>query len=269
MHKNKLRNVLNSLIALTAIHLASLSASNTTIYNSQENKSEEQAVGYSKTNQSLSRYLAYRDIPSLITKYVYGTNTLDYGAGTGSSTQFLLNQNLDVIGVDISKEMLSLAKINCPNTAFHLITNGNIPAASKTFDFIFSSFVLFELGSEQEVIAYLEEAKRVVKDDGVLIAITGSQDLYSRDWFIYGTNYPENRNLKSGDLAKLYLYEAAIEFTDFYWTEADYRHFFKKAGFDILDVHYPLGKDNEEYPWKDEKITSPFFILVAKKKCLG
>jgi hypothetical protein len=89
--------------------------------------------------------------------------------------------------------------------------------------------------------------------------------MYSKNWFTFNTDYPENKNLKSGDLAKIYLCDAAIEFTDFYWTEADYRHFFKKAGFDLLEIHYPLGKENEQYPWKDEKTASPFVIFVAKK----
>lgn len=261
MHK-----ILISFIALTTIHFGNLFANDTVVYHSQENKSEEQAIGYTKTGQSSARYLAYRDIPPFLQKYACGTKALDYGAGTGLSTQFLLDQHLEVVGVDISKEMLSQAGINCPETTFYLIENGTIPTAANTFDLIFSSLVLFELGSENAVVAYLEEAKRIMKDDAVLIAVTGSEQMYSRDWFTFKTDYPENKQLKSGDLAKIYLCDAGIEFTDFYWTEADYHQFFKKAGFDLLEVHYPLGKDDEGYPWKDEKRYSPFIILVAKVK---
>lgn len=236
-----------------------------TIYHSQDDKSNEQATEYSKTYQSLSRYLAYRDIPSFIAQYVHGKESLDYGAGTGFSTQFLQEEGLHVTGVDISKEMLGQAIVNCPGTPFHLIQNESIPVMSETYDLIFSSFVLFELASEKEILKYLEEAKRVMKNDGVFLALTASQDAYSKDWLIYNTNYPENKNLKSGDLAKAYDRGANIEFMDYYWTEADYRRLFKQAGFQLIEVHYPVGKESEPYPWKDEKTNSPFVVLVAKK----
>lgn len=264
MRNYKLMDIINSSIAISAVISSNLVADDI-LYKSQENKSAEQAIGYSKTNQSASRYLAYRDIPSFIKKYANGTKTLDYGAGTGFSTQFLLAQNLDVTGVDISKEMLAQAHINCPNTPFHMIQNGSIPAASHNFDLIFSSLVLFELGTKQEILKYLEEAKRVMKNDGVFIAVTGSQEMYAKDWYIYNVDYLENKNLKSGDLAKIYLRDAAIEFTDFYWTEADYRSFFSQAGLQLVEIYYPLGKDSEKYSWKDEKTASPFVVFVAKK----
>ena len=52
---------------------------------------------------------------------------------------------------------------------------------------------------------------------------------------------------------------------DYYWTEADYRRLFEEAGFHLLEVHYPMGKASETYSWKDEKMSSPFVVLVAEK----
>lgn len=264
--KNRLISFISSFIFAITACLSHAETDEKTIYHSQDDKSNEQAVGYSKTNQSLSRYLAFRDIPSFITQYCHGKKALDYGAGTGLSTQFLQEQALEVIGVDISKEMLAQAVLNCPDTSFYLIQSGSIPSMPETYDLAFSSLVLFELGSEKEILTYLEEAKRVLKKDGVFIAVTGSQELYSKDWLIYNTDFPENKNLKSGDLAKSYLCDADIEFTDYYWTEADYRRLFDKAGFQLLEIHYPMGKTSEPYFWKDEKTSSPFVVLVAEKK---
>lgn len=265
--KNKLISVLTSFaFVFTAIHLSHAEADETTIYHSQDKKLNEQAIGYSKTKQSISSYLAYRDMPSFIAQYCHGKKALDYGAGTGSSTQFLLEQALEVTGVDISKEMLAQAVLHCPDTPFYLIQDGTIPSMPETYDLVFSSFVLLELSSEKEILAYLEEAKRVLKKDGVFIAVTGSQEMYSKDWLIYNTDFPENKNLKSGDLAKCYLCDVDIEFMDYYWTEADYRHLFERAGFQLLEVHYPMGEAGEPYPWKDEKTGSPFVILIANKK---
>lgn len=234
-------------------------------WDSQGEKSIEQAIEYFKKADHASNYLAYRDIPNLIEKYVQGDHTLDYGAGTGISTQFLLAQNLKVVGVDISPEMLSQAIIHCPETDFHVINDGIVPADSQTYDLVFSGYVLFEIGSEEEMVSHLQEANRVMKDDGVFIALTGSEHMYSKTWYGYNTDYPENKNLKSGDLAKIRLCDADMDYIDFYWTEDDYRHFFETAGFEILEMHYPLGQDSEPFPWIDERTVSPFLIVVARK----
>lgn len=265
MHIKSIRYMASFIFIASIVCLAHTEADETTIYHSQDDKSNEQALEYSKTFQSLSRYLAYRDIPFFIAQFAQGKETLDYGAGTGFSTQFLQEQGLHVAGADISEEMLAQAIVNCPDTSFYLVQNESIPVAPETYDLIFSSFVLFELASENEIVKYLEEAKRVMKNDGVFLALTASQDAYSKNWLIYNINYPENKNLKSGDLAKAYDRGANIEFMDYYWTEADYQRLFQQAGFQLVEVHYPVGKESEPYPWKDEKTSSPFVVLVAKK----
>lgn len=242
------------------------SGKETCVYHSQEDKSGEAASGYKKTETSLSRYLSYRDIPGLLNTYAKGNKALDYGAGTGISTDFLLKNGYEVVSVDISQEMLNEARKNCPEGCFHLVENGKIPFAGNSFDVVFSSLVLFEIGTNEGMHSYLSEAKRVLKREGVLIALTGSHTMYSKDWLIFGVDYPENKTLKSGDLARVLLKDANIEFTDYYWTEEDYRRYFNNSGFDIIKVHYPLGKKEEPYPWKDELKSSPFVIFVAKIK---
>lgn len=239
---------------------------NQTFYLSKEAKSSEQAINYSKTAQSLFRYLAYRDIPHLIKKYVSGDNALDYGCGTGISTQFLLNQELNVTGVDVSDEMIAQARLNYPSIHFQLAKNESILVASEVYDLVFSSFVLFEFEKEENIIKYLAEAKRMMKPDGILIAITASQEMYSKDWLVMNTNFPSNKNLKSGHQAKAFLPEISMEFTDFFWTEADYHRFFEAAQLTLLESIHPLGKVDEPYLWKDEKTSSPFVIFVAKQR---
>ncbi|NNM43709.1 MAG: class I SAM-dependent methyltransferase [Chlamydiae bacterium] len=237
------------------------------VYHSEENKSVTQAIQYSKTHDSSHRFLAYKNIPALLNKYSYGKKALDYGTGTGYSAQFLLEIGFDVTGVDVSKEMLLQAQVNYPHLPFHQIQNKEIPITSDTFDVVFSSFVLFEMGSEDEIVSYLKEAKRVMKENGVLVAVTGSENFHSpsKNWLSFRTDFPQNLNPKSGSLVKLYHRESDMEFTDYYWTEADYRNFFTKAGFHLEEVIYPLGEKDEPYVWCDEYTCSPFIIFVAKK----
>ncbi len=218
-----------------------------------------------KTKGAPHRYLAYRDLPGLFSDYVVGKNALDFGCGTGISTEFLKKCNFTVTGVDKSSAMLSEAQKSHPDVPFKLTVSELIPSPSKAYDLVFSSFVLFELGTKNEIIKYLKEAKRVLKDSGTFISVTGSENMYSeKKWMLFDTNYPQNKHLKSGDMAKILLKGADIEFTDYYWLESDYKECFKKAGFNLMEILYPLGKYSEPFPWNQERKSSPFVIFVAK-----
>ncbi len=240
----------------------------TVFYDSQEVKSRDAAVQYCKTHESSHRYLAYRDIPAIVQKYSCSGKALDYGTGTGCSAKFLYSIGFEVVAVDTSLEMLTQAKLQYPDFFFDQVQDGVVPLDSESVDLVFSSFVLFEIGNENDIISYLQEAKRLLKRNGIFIAVTGSQNLHSpfRDWLSFNCQFQVNNNLSSGDLAKLYLYDADMEFTDYYWSELDYRKFFALAGVELLEIIYPLGKESDPYNWKDEKKVSPFVILVGKSK---
>ena len=89
------------------------------VYRSAEDKTKEQAYQYLQTHQAPHRYLAYRDVPTFVHQFVKGTRALDYGAGTGASSSFLYDLGLDVIGLDISSNMLEKARANFPSIQFY------------------------------------------------------------------------------------------------------------------------------------------------------
>ncbi len=233
-------------------------------YKSDETKTEELAECYLQTHKASHRYLAYRDIPKFINKFVKGRRTLDFGSGTGASAEFLYNLDLDVIGLDVSWNMLEKARSNFPYMKFHhvddLTPNGD-------FDFVFSSFVLLELSTKKEIIQYLKKSLSFLKEGGVFIGITGSEHLYSlsREWVSFNADFEENRNLQAGDIVKLALKHLEIEFYDYYWRESDYLDCFKKANLEILKTHSPLGFLDESHSWEDEIAYSPFTVFIAKK----
>lgn len=235
------------------------------VYHPVQAKTEALADAYAETDQLSHRYLAYRDIPSLIKQYVKGDQTLDYGTGTGISAAFLHNLGLDVIGVDIDFLMLDKARENFPNIQFFDLEKF---MPSMEFDLIFSSFVLFDMKTKKDIIDYLDKAVSLMKKKGIIIAITGSEDLYSvlRKWTAYDSNFDENRELRSGDITRLRLRHPAIEFRDYFWKQTDYMDCFKKANLKVLKVHRPLGSKDDPFLWEDEKFFSPFTVYILEKK---
>jgi len=236
-----------------------------TVYVSYEHHSAVQAQEYIKSDGTSSRYLGFRDIPSLLRKYLNGKLALDYGSGTGISSRFLKSEGFIVTGVDISEAMVAQATIQTTGIPFKVISTGRIPEEDNVFDLVFSSLVILELSNQHEMLSYFSEAKRVLKTNGVFITLTNSSDLYSLDWYCLQTSYPENKNLNNGSLAKAYVPDAGIEFTDYFWHENNVTQNLEQAGFEVLEIHHPLGNASDGFPWKMETTKSPFAIFVVKK----
>ncbi len=235
------------------------------VYHSIQAKTRELANFYAETDMLSHRYLAYRDIPYFIKLYAKGSHALDYGTGTGISAVFLHSLGLNVIGVDINSVMLKKARESFPHIEFLEIEK---LIHRSQFDLIFSSFVLFDMKSKEEIVNYLNLAVSFMKEQGICIAITGSEQLYSvsRNWIAYDSNFDENRDLRSGDIARLRLKEPTIEFFDYFWMENDYSDCFQKANLKILKVHKPLGSEKDPYFWQDEKFCSPFTVYILQKQ---
>lgn len=236
-------------------------------YLSSDNKSRLVAKKYNKTITSLYRYLAFRDLPQIFSTHLKDKDAkaLDYGCGIGISSSFLNDIGFYVDGVDVSEHMLKQAKLKFPKGNFFLLKTTGLPFDAKRYDLVFSSFVLFELSSKESILNYLMEAKRVLKDQGILVLITSSDQMYLGNWLVFDTNFPENKFLKSGDKARIYLPDEKIEFVDFYWSESDCLELFKTAGFILKEAYKPLGQQEDLLAWKDETKSSPYIVYVLKK----
>lgn len=210
-------------------------------------------------------YLAFREIPNIIKRLAKGNKTLDYGCGPGVSTMFLNEIGLEVEGVDICQDMLKEAKKLDIEAPFSLITSGQLPYADHTFDIVFSSFVLLEISNKPELSHVINEIYRVLKKGGLFIGITGSEELYNHKWLSLEVDFEQNKNLKSGDIAKVLLKDAGVIVYDYYWTNQDYLDVFNSSEFLLVDTLLPLGKDIDGYPWKDEKNFPPYVVYVLLK----
>ncbi|HJD63271.1 MAG TPA: class I SAM-dependent methyltransferase [Rickettsia endosymbiont of Degeeriella rufa] len=129
------------------------------------------AQTYSQLDLTGTGYLAFRDIPNIIKNHITGNKVLDYGCGAGKSTIFLKSLGLDVTGVDINEEMIKIASSNDPVGIYNIITSGNILAEDNTFDLVFSSWVMMEVASKEELAKIAKEITRVLKNDGSFIML--------------------------------------------------------------------------------------------------
>lgn len=230
-----------------------------------ENNYKKFAKGYANLEITDSFYLAYRDIPKLIKKYVKGKKALDYGCGGGRSTRFLKKLGFEAVGVDVSKEMIQESQKRDNKGNYKKIKSGELPFQENTFDLIFSSIVFLEISTKKEMIKILKEMRRVLKKDGTIIIITGTTEGYTDDWASFLCNFPENKNLKSGDKAKVIIRNTDIELYDYVWFDKDYKEAFEKSNLSVLKEIKPLPEGNEPYTWYAETKKPLWIIYVVKK----
>lgn len=96
------------------------------------------------------------------------SNILEIGVGTGNLASKFLKNNYNIIGIDQSREMLSVAKEKYPSLKVRLGEFLKIPYDNNSFDIIISTYAFHHLNEEEKCIA-IEEIIRVLKDDGVII----------------------------------------------------------------------------------------------------
>lgn len=226
--------------------------------------SNNKAKEFAMADNGGTTHVAFKVIPSLIKKYSSGTRTLDYGCGSGCSTLFLSELGLEVEGVDICPYMLKEAS-SIKNISFNLIQSAQLPYKDDSFDIVFSSFVLFEISSKNELVDVFNEIFRVLKPDGIFMSVTGTEELYRRNWLTVDVNFPQNKNLKSGDVAKVLLSDVNVTVYDYYWTDQDYMDVVKQTKFAHLETALPLGGENDGYNWVEEDKYPPYSIYVLKK----
>lgn len=211
-------------------------------------------------------YLVVKELPSMIGNVNHANKTLDFGCGAGLSTRFIKSLGCDCMGVDISKEMLVRAKKNDISGKYiHILQDQPLPFQSSSFEMIVSIFVMFELPTIASLNKVFSELYRILKPKGTFIVVTGSEELYHRNWLTLDTSINKNKEPKSGEICKVKLTSIDLILEDYYWTDNDYCSVAKTAGFNICEKRFPLGTPEDNISWRDEYRYPPYAFYKFKK----
>lgn len=227
------------------------------------------AEAYARLEFPGTYYLAYRDLPEIISKHTHGINALDFGCGTGRSTRFLKKIGFNTTGVDISEDMLSQARSKDPSGDYHKVNDADLSQFdSKTIDLVLSAFTFDNIPSKEKKTGNLRELKRLLKPDGKIINLVSSPDIYIHEWASFSTKeFPENRNAKSGDKVKIVMTDVEDQrpVEDILWSDDAYREIYNLTGLMVAGVYRPLAKPDEPFDWINETRIAPWVIYVLAK----
>lgn len=99
-----------------------------------------------------------------------GKNVLDAGCGNGRDCKYINQKGFKVKGIDLSKEMLVIAKKMVPKVDFEVMNITNITYSDNSYDGIISNCSFFHIPVE-ELPKTLNSFSKILKPNGKLLLI--------------------------------------------------------------------------------------------------
>jgi len=230
---------------------------------------EIRAKAYSKLEFYKTYHLAFRDLPEIFNKYVRGKKALDFGCGAGRSTRFLQKHGFSTIGIDISDEMIKIAKKIDPKGKYHLIKDGDYSKlCNNSFDLILSAFTFDNIQMEKKVDLF-SGLSTLLNEEGILINLVCSPEMYTNEWASFSTkDFPQNKYAKSGDIVLIITndFDDKRPCYDILCSDEDYKNIYLESGLNLIKTFKPLAKGDEPYNWVNETRIAPWTIYVLKDK---
>jgi SAM-dependent methyltransferase len=227
------------------------------------------ADAYASLEFANTYYLAYRDLPAIICEHVAGTKALDFGCGTGRSSRFLKSLAFNVIGVDVSQDMLRIARAADPAGDYRLVPGDNLTEfCVGTFDLVLSAFTFDNIPAAMK-IRILGDLQKLLTPKGIIVNLVSSPEIYTHEWASFSTkDFPENSAAHSGDVVRIivtdHLDRRPVE--DILCTDANYRTVYREAGLETIRTFKPLANGNEAYKWVNETRIAPWVIYVLRSE---
>ena len=230
----------------------------------------KRAEAYASLEFPGTYFLAYRDLPAIIAEHVSGGSALDFGCGAGRSTRFLESLGFETIGVDISMDMVRIAReIDTEATYLHIEDGDFSGIADRRFDLVLCAFPFDNIPGESWRATLLGRLGRLLRPNGRIVLLGSTPDIYRHEWVSFTTAaFPENRLAKSGDPVRVVMKDVddSRPVVDYIWFHDDYVRLFAATGLDLAARYLPLGRDDESSEWISETSIAPWVIYVLQPK---
>ena len=227
----------------------------------------DRADAYATLEFANTYYLAYRDLPAIVANHVGGTKALDFGCGTGRSTRFLRKLGLDVTGVDVSEDMLRIARDVDPSGDYRLVPDDNFDELrAGTFDVVLSAFTFDNIPGTLKARIFRDLGK-LLTPAGTIVSIVSSPEIYTHEWASFSTkDFPENASARSGDVVRIIVtdHQDRRPVEDIVWSDESYQEVYREASLQAIQVLRPLATGDEPYAWVNETKIAPWVIYVLK-----
>ncbi len=132
-------------------------------------------------------YDLYNDTYDIFLDFINtNSSVLEIGCGPGNITRYLLakNPNLKIKGIDISENMVALARNNNPLAEFEIMDSRKLDSLNDKFDAIICGFCIPYL-SQADCLKLIADCKNLLNDSGLFYLSFVAGD-YEDSGFISG-----------------------------------------------------------------------------------
>ena len=195
---------------------------------------------YARRVRNYVPFARINDFVSLLPKKAV---VLDAGSGSGRDTNALSQKGITAMGIDLSSELVKLAKKMYPALEF---LEGNflkLPFTARKFDGIWANASLIHLESEKDVKKALKEFNRVLKVGGIIDIIVKA-----------------NLDNQKFEIVKDKISNVGRFFQ--YFTKDELSNLVKKAGFSIIKLYQQRDKNSAQKYFQSVE----WIICLARKE---
>lgn len=228
----------------------------------------ERAEAYARLEFPGTYFLAYRDLPSLIARHVSGRRGVDFGCGAGRSTRFLRSLGFDVVGIDVSADMIRKAREIDPAGDYRLAEPGGpVGLPPGSWDLVLAAFT-FDNVPHAEKAPLFRGLERLLGPAGRIANLVSNPEIYTHEWASFSTRgFPDNREARTGDVVRIVMTDVTDRrpVEDVVCSRASYLDLYREAGLEVVASHEPLGREDEPFAWVNETLVAPWRIDVLKR----
>jgi ubiquinone/menaquinone biosynthesis C-methylase UbiE len=226
------------------------------------------AGAYATLEFANTYYLAFRDLQEILSAHTTGPRALDFGCGTGRSTRVLRKLGFGVTGVDISEDMLRVARTTDPFGDYRLVPGDNLNQfATGSFDLVLCAFPFDNVPGGLKVRLF-RDLRRLLAPAGTIVNLVSSPEIYTHERASFTTkDFLENAVACSGDVVRIVTtdHQNRRPVEDILCTDEGYRAVYREAGLEAVQVFEPLAKGDEPYSWVSETKIAPWVIYVLRR----
>jgi trans-aconitate methyltransferase len=225
------------------------------------------AEAYAQLDFPGTYFLAFRDLPEIIARHVAGRRAVDFGCGAGRSTRFLRRLGFEVVGMDVSEDMVRKARELDPTGDYRLIGPADFTGlAEGASDLVLSAFTLDNVPQDEKA-PHLLKLAGLLAPAGRIVNLVSTPEIYTHEWASFSTrDFPGNREARSGEVVRIVMTDVIDRrpVEDIVCTEATYRELYRESGLEVVATHAPLGRPDEPHAWVSETRVAPWRIDVLK-----
>ena len=227
------------------------------------------AAAYAELGLGGTYHLAFRDLPAIFRERVPGRRAVDFGCGTGRSTRWLKSLGYEAVGLDISAEMVAIARSRDPGGDYRVIADGDLSSLPPgSFDLVLSAFTFDNIPGFARKVRLFAGLRSLLQPSGKVVSIVSTPAIYTHEWVTFSTrDFPENASAGCGDVVRIVTtdYSDARPVDDVLWPEADYRAVYRAAGLEPEHLVQPLARGDEGIDWVSETGVAPWAIWVLRR----